>query len=116
MYICPAMLYTERALLCCAGRKRVEDGVDFAAGVLINAKVGATVGAGDSLCTLYTSQPLTEKEQASAVAMAFQAFDLEAPAAVEGEGVGGAGGQRRLIKYFVDKDGVYDYDYAADGH
>ena len=33
-----------------AGRKRIEDDVDFAAGVQLAAKVGTEVSEGDTLC------------------------------------------------------------------
>lgn len=36
-------------------QKRVEDDVDFTAGVWLHKKVGEAVEAGDTLCTLHTS-------------------------------------------------------------
>ena len=77
------------------------------AGVVISAKVGEGVEQGQPLCTLHTSQPLDAEALATALAMAADAFTL---------GAGGSVSPSRLIKYFVDNDGVYDYDYAADGH
>ena len=82
-----------------AGRQRIEDGVDFAAGVQISAKVGEAVEAGAPLCWIYTNKDdsgLTE----SAIERAASAFTLSvAPEE-----------PLRLIRYFVDKDGVYEYD------
>lgn len=39
-----------------AGRTRIEDDVDFTAGVWLHKKVGDVVSRGDALCTLYTNR------------------------------------------------------------
>ena len=39
-----------------AGRQRIEDGVDFAAGVKISRKVGEAVEVGEPLCWIYTNK------------------------------------------------------------
>ncbi len=40
-----------------AGRVKKEDEIDHSAGIILNAKVGDFVNAGDTLCTLYTNNP-----------------------------------------------------------
>ena len=39
-----------------AGRTRIEDGVDFSAGIWLHKKVGDRVSKGDALCTLHTNR------------------------------------------------------------
>ncbi len=44
------------ALILGAGRTRKEDEIDHSAGIIINKKTGEYVGAGETLCTLYTNR------------------------------------------------------------
>lgn len=83
-----------------AGRQRIEDAVDFAAGVQISAKVGEAVEVGEPLCWIYTNKDdsALTKVAIERAAAAFEISSTPQEAA-------------RLIKYFVDKDGVYPYDY-----
>jgi thymidine phosphorylase len=83
-----------------AGRQRIEDAVDFAAGVKISAKVGEAVEVGEPLCWIYTNKVDSDLTKV-AIERAAAAFEISsAPQETE-----------RLIKYFVDKDGVYPYEY-----
>lgn len=83
-----------------AGRQRIEDGVDFAAGVKIGAKVGEAVEAGDPLCWIYTNTD-DSNLVGLAIERAAAAFELSSSPQ----------DASRLIKYFVDKGGVYPYEY-----
>ena len=82
-----------------AGRQRIEDSVDFAAGVKISAKVGEAVEVGEPLCWIYTN-----KGDSNLIGMAIEraaaAFEISSTPQEA----------TRLIKYFVDKDGVYEYE------
>jgi thymidine phosphorylase len=40
-----------------AGRERIEDNIDPAAGIVLHAKTGDHVGPGDVIATLYASTP-----------------------------------------------------------
>lgn len=68
--------------------------------MLLGAKVGQAVEAGDPLCWLYTNiaDPAVVE---LAVERVVGAFSLGKAADVADRG--------GLIKYFVDKEGVYDY-------
>ena len=82
-----------------AGRQRIEDAVDFAAGVKISAKVGEAVEVGEPLCWIYTNNGDSDLVKV-AIERAAAAFEISS---TPQEATG-------LIKYFVDKDGVYAYE------
>ena len=46
----------ETAALLGAGRQKMEDSIDFAAGIILEKKCGEYVAAGDTIATLYTNQ------------------------------------------------------------
>ena len=82
-----------------AGRQRIEDGVDFAAGVKISRKVGEAVEVGEPLCWIYTNKDDSALTKL-AIKRAGAAFEVSS----------GSQQAARLIKYFVNKDGVYPYE------
>lgn len=43
-----------------AGRKKIDDVIDFDAGIIVDKKIGDFVHVGDRLCTLYSSNPIDE--------------------------------------------------------
>lgn len=82
-----------------AGRQRIEDAVDFAAGVKINAKVGEAVEVGEPLCWIYTNKGDSNLIRL-AIERAAAAFEISSTPQEAA----------RLIKYFVDKNGVHPYE------
>ena len=58
----------ETAALLGAGRQKMEDSIDFAAGIILEKKCGAYVTKGDTVATLYTNQ----KESLAPAAERFQ--------------------------------------------
>lgn len=70
-----ALLYGRAALELGAGRKRKEDGVDHAAGIILNKKYGDKVEKGEEIAYLHTNRGETVAE---ALRLVSQATEIEA--------------------------------------
>ncbi len=74
-----ALAVGRAAQLAGAGRQKVEEDVDPAAGVVLARKVGEPVAAGDLLCTVYARHSARRASAEAALKEAFTIAD-EAPA------------------------------------
>mmetsp|Transcript_23904 Transcript_23904/g.37648 ORF Transcript_23904/g.37648 Transcript_23904/m.37648 type:complete len:142 (-) Transcript_23904:88-513(-) len=85
-----------------AGRKTVEEPVDFSAGIRFRKKAGACVRRGDVLAEAYTERDgVLENYAVQRVLEAFQFSDVE------------VGDLPLLITNFVTKNGVEEFDQST---
>jgi thymidine phosphorylase len=75
-----ALAVGRAAQLAGAGRQKVDEDVDPAAGVMLARKVGEPVAAGDVLCTVYARQSTRRASAAAALQGAFTVADEAPPA------------------------------------
>jgi len=68
------------AQLAGAGRQRIDDTVDSAAGVVLHRVVGDPVGAGEMLAAVFSRDPARRSAASAALEGAFEVGDVEPPA------------------------------------
>ena len=85
-----------------AGRKTVEESVDFSAGVEFHARIGMEIKEGDHLATVYTERAEVLKSAVQRVHAAF-AFSVFKPKSCA------------MITHFITKDSVEKFNLSACG-
>lgn len=83
-----------------AGRKTVDESVDFSSGVEIHARPGMYVKEGDHLATIYTERSAVLESAVKQVRSAFF-FSTEKPVILP------------LVTHFITKDSVEDFDQSV---